>query len=348
MTLREIQLSNFKKFSNLKISFNSNAVAIVGGNATGKTTILEAILHLSTGKGSQPAGTYVKKGEGFFRVKGVIIPATGGPPSEVVVFYDASKREKKILVNKKLISRLANLIGLMPTISLNMHSFQWVWGPVEWRRKQVDLLLAQANKTYLETLIKHYRVLEQRNKALRTTKDKTLLITYGQLLFETSSLIRRYRNKLINDINEMSSQLLDYLLPHKKHLLNLKYHHHSDEDWENKLDREMELGYTLWGAQRDQITWEADGQDAASFLSRGEGSRLSLTTVIALWLWLSQHKKEVTFLVDDWEAFQDKKYLNAVPSFLLEVKPHNSSIFLTSWNILKGSHWQQVVLKQKH
>jgi len=344
VSLKGIHLTNFRKFSNLKISFNSDAVAIIGGNASGKTTILEAILHLSTGKGTLPANTYVKKGESFFRIKGIVSPATGGPQSEVLVFYDASKREKKILVNKKLISRLAQLIGLMPTISLNMHSFQWVWGPVEWRRKQIDLLLAQANRTYLEALIKHYRVLEQRNKALRTTKDRTLLLTYGQVLFETSEVIRKHRSELIESLNEISKQLLDRLMPDKKTALRLKYHFHNDDDWESKLDREMELGYTLWGAQRDQITWEVDGQDVASFLSRGEGSRLSLATVVAMWIWLSKHRGKVTFLVDDWEAFQDRKYLDAVPSFLLEAKPQNSAIFLASLNKLSGSRWQQVVL----
>ncbi len=345
MPLRELILTNFRKFTSLKVSIGSDAVAIVGGNASGKTTILEAILHLSTGKGTQPARSYVQQDKSFFRVKGVIEPAIGGPSSEVIVFYDSSKKEKKILVNKKLLSGLAKLIGLMPSISLNMHSFQWVWGPTEWRRKQIDLLLAQVNRTYLETLIKHYKVLEQRNKALKTTKDKTLLLTYGQILFETSTLIRKYRANLIEVLNKTCASLLDRLVPEKKQILMLKYHYHNDEDWESKLDREMEIGYTLWGAQRDQVTWEADGVDTASFLSRGEGSRLSLATVIALWLWLSKQKQGVAFLVDDWEAFQDRNYLDLVPSFILDLKPKNSTIFLASLNKLKDNRWQQVFLQ---
>ncbi len=345
MPLRELILTNFRKFTNIKVSVNSDAVAIIGGNASGKTTILEAILHLSTGKGTQPARSYVQKGKSFFRIKGVIDSTIGSPSSEVVVFYDSSSKEKKVIVNKKLLPKLGKLMGLMPTISLNMHSFQWVWGPTEWRRKQIDLLLAQVSRTYLETLIKHHRILEQRNKALKTTKDKNLLLTYGQILFETSTLIRKHRSELIEAINKTCEPLLDRLLPDKMQLLTLKYHFHNDEDWASKLDKEMEIGYTLWGAQRDQVIWEADGVDTASFLSRGEGSRLSLATVIALWLWLSKHKTGVAFLVDDWEAFQDRNYLDVVPDFILNIKPKNSTIFLASLNKLKDDRWQQVFLQ---
>ncbi len=341
--LKELQLTNFRKFTNLKLSFKSDSIAIVGGNASGKTTVLESIMHLSTGKGTFPSHAYVKNGEKFFRVKGTIV-SSRQPPSEIIVFFDASKREKKVLINRKLAPRLAELIGLMPTINLNMNSLQWIWGPVEWRRKQIDLLLAQTDRTYLETLIKHYRLLEQRNKALKTTHDNALFITYGEMLYETSSIIRKYRLALIATLNELIGPLLERLIPDKAKSLELKYVPFDDGDWQSKIEKEKELGYTLWGAQRDQLIWEVGGTEANVFLSRGEGARLALATVIALWLWTARKRKHVTLLADDWEAFQDRKYLEKVPSFLLSVKPSNSSIFIASLNRLKESQWQQIML----
>ena len=46
MYLKEINLKNFRNYSNLKLKFNKNINIFIGNNAQGKTNILEGIYFL--------------------------------------------------------------------------------------------------------------------------------------------------------------------------------------------------------------------------------------------------------------------------------------------------------------
>ena len=48
--IQSIELKNFRKFQSLSLNFKNKIVIFVGPNATGKTSILEAIYLISTSK----------------------------------------------------------------------------------------------------------------------------------------------------------------------------------------------------------------------------------------------------------------------------------------------------------
>ena len=47
MFLKELSLTNYKNFENIKFNFNTKIVCFIGLNGVGKTNILDSIYHLS-------------------------------------------------------------------------------------------------------------------------------------------------------------------------------------------------------------------------------------------------------------------------------------------------------------
>ncbi|MFM8662643.1 MAG: AAA family ATPase, partial [Acidimicrobiaceae bacterium] len=50
MILQQIQLSDFRNYTNAQIDFDSGVSAIIGSNGQGKTNLTEALAYLSTMK----------------------------------------------------------------------------------------------------------------------------------------------------------------------------------------------------------------------------------------------------------------------------------------------------------
>jgi DNA replication and repair protein RecF len=49
MIIKNIKLSNFRKFSDIEIPIEKNIVVLYGDNAQGKSTILESIMLITNG-----------------------------------------------------------------------------------------------------------------------------------------------------------------------------------------------------------------------------------------------------------------------------------------------------------
>ncbi len=339
-----LRLRHFRRFEFAQWTFQHQYVAFVGPNASGKSTLLEAIHFVATGRGWQPAIYSVRMGAEAFHLTGRWQRA-GHVPEEVMVYYHGPSRSKKILVNKQALRQVSHLLGRFPVLSLRMESLQWVWGKNEWRRKQLDWLLGQLSRDYLETLIRHHHLLQQRNQALRKGAKRDLLLLYGEQLSQTSHFLRQRRHAFLDRLRSHIRPLLRQLLPDKSKDLVLTYDvRHQDEAWQELLEQDLRLGYTTWGAQRDALAWQWKDQPVQVALSRGEGARLALATVLAFWQLMAQEKGPTTLLVDDWEAFQDQRFLRSLPELIQHHAPAESPVYLASLRPPSGQ-WQIIHLK---
>src|SRR3990167_3771625 len=102
MFLKQINLTNFRNYSNLELSFDQRPTILVGNNAAGKSNLLEAIYLLSTSKSlrAETEDELIKKGEEFAKVEGFL---TDGGETELMVIINSPTKDvtlrKKALVN---------------------------------------------------------------------------------------------------------------------------------------------------------------------------------------------------------------------------------------------------------
>ena len=125
MFLKELSLTNYKNFENLKFSFETKIVCFVGLNGVGKTNILDSIYHLSYTKSyfNPIPSQNIKHGETFFFISGTYLIKE----KEENILISLKKGDKKrIKRNNKLYKnpRLNNIMGvILNWILKSLYSF---------------------------------------------------------------------------------------------------------------------------------------------------------------------------------------------------------------------------------
>ena len=65
----------------------------------------------------------------------------------------------------------AELVGIVNAVLFTADDLQLVFGPPSGRRRYLNILISQSDPTYLKTLQRFQRVVQQRNKLLRMLRD---------------------------------------------------------------------------------------------------------------------------------------------------------------------------------
>ena len=178
MPLRSLQLEQFRSYERISLDIPPTGMRVVGPNASGKTTLLEAILMLATMRSprSSRERDLIRWTSGeaygvnpFARVVGML--SEGDQRTELVVSLEAEagtgSARKRVTANGRP-RRVLDAVGLLKAVSFSPEDVGLLGGPPANRRRYIDVLLSQIDRAYLRSLAKYGRVLTQRNGLLRT------------------------------------------------------------------------------------------------------------------------------------------------------------------------------------
>ena len=138
----------------------------MGNNGVGKTNILDAIYHLSFGKSYfNPVSTQnIKHGTEFFVIDGEFEKEER---SEKIICSFKKGAKKVIKRNGKAYERFSEHIGFLPLVIISPADRDLIIEGSETRRKFIDGVISQSDKSYLSNLIAYNKVLAQRNSLLK-------------------------------------------------------------------------------------------------------------------------------------------------------------------------------------
>ena len=199
--LNKIQIINFKCYENKEFVFNPNKNIIVGLNAVGKTSLVEAIYCLCFTKSFKNIKDIdlVAKGKPYFNIKASFNTSNG--VDNVFLGYDCiNKRIKK---NEKVYKTTSEYLGEYNAIIFSPDDLEFVKGSPAIRRKFLDTNISQINKTYFNSFVKYKKLIKERNEFLKgiTNEDnydqKYLSIITEALIMEARIIIET-RNTFIN------------------------------------------------------------------------------------------------------------------------------------------------------
>src|SRR5437879_6061536 len=163
--LRSISIQGLRSYQSLEARFGPGPQLIVGPNAAGKTTLLEAIVLLAWGRSHRTSsdGELVRSGSDLARIEGVagretievalVRSATGGGSGGSVTGSGARKR---IRVNG-VARRAAGLVGLLRTVVFAPEEMLLVAGSPGLRRVALDQLAIQRSAAYARDLAAYMR-----------------------------------------------------------------------------------------------------------------------------------------------------------------------------------------------
>ena len=107
--ISKIKLKSFRLFDSLDLDVSSPLVILSGKNATGKTSILEALYLCSTGKShrTNDLSTLIRKDDPFS-----IVEVIGDKQFKYVI----SKDSKSLFINKNEIKKISDFVGNLPEV----------------------------------------------------------------------------------------------------------------------------------------------------------------------------------------------------------------------------------------
>lgn len=352
--LENITFRNFRNYELLDLHFYNKMNLVIGGNAQGKTNILEGIYFLSTAKSHRTSqdNELIQHEKKWFYIKGSVLSVNSSTVVEIINTFDDKKRIK---INGKSQGRISDVIGKINTVMFSPEDLSLIKGAPSDRRRFLDILISRINPPYLRLLGEYQSTLKQRNELLKRIRDNKLhglklddsLDSWNKLLVEFGSAIIKQRISAISELSSIASEMHKKLTESHEELkieyqseLVTKEEKNSDvsgrfvDNLRKSIDSDIRQGITSIGPHRDDLVFTIDSLDARKFCSQGQQRTGVLALKLAnLELTNSKIGEYPIILLDDVTSEIDEKRV----SFLFELLSNIPvQTFLTTTNLNNG------------
>ena len=322
MRINDLKLKNFRNQSDLSLSFEGDLMLITGENGSGKSTILESIHLLSTGrtKMSKYDKDQIQYGKDFCSVEANIEINDQNFIMEIQVLKNPKFENvsiKKVKINK-VPKSMSYFTGIFNSVLFSPQDIQLITGSPSERRKYMDDLISQVDSDYKKCLSEYLRAVRQRNKLLE--KINKGLGGWDQINFYTEQILKNgkiIQEKRKKTFEEMCPVILENgkILGEKDTKVEVVYKKNeiSEDRLEEYKNREIAAMTTLIGPHRDDFEILFNGHDVSNFGSRGEQRSCVLALKIGEVKFIKNKKIDSpVLLLDDIFSELDDKHQKAV------------------------------------
>lgn len=294
MKINYIELVNFRNYSQQKLFFKDGINVLIGNNAQGKTNLLEAIFLCTIGKSPR---TNKDKDLIFWNKKLSKINLNFSKLSgkKNIDIYLSTSQNKSVLINGVPVKRIGQLLGEFNSIYFSPDELKLVKESPDERRRFMDIDLSQFDKNYFYALNKYNKILQQRNKLLKTSISlesvKDTISIWNEQLAKCATFIILKRLNLIEKLNIHANQILNFLTDQKEGLIleytGLKIKNEEElkqeliKKYEESLQKDYELGYTTVGPHKDDFKIIVNNIDIRHFGSQGQQRTCALALKLA-------------------------------------------------------------------
>lgn len=307
MYLQQVSLMNFKNISSETYNFHERINCFVGNNGVGKTNVLDAIYYLSFAKSyfNAVAVQNIKHGESFFMVEGNYF--IDGRNEKIVC--SLKKGQKKVLKrNGKNYEKFSEHIGQLPLVIISPADRDLVTEGSETRRKFIDGVISQQNKSYLKDLLAYNKVVSQRNALLKyfasnRTFDAVNLSIYDEQLIDCGTRIYKIRKQFLEEFIPIFNKKYQVISGDKEQV-NLVYKSQlNDFEFKDLLQKSLEkdkiLQYTTTGIHKDDLSFEIENYPIKKFGSQGQQKSYLIALKLAQFQFIKQQAKVTPILLLD-------------------------------------------------
>ncbi len=297
--LLELHLLNFKSFKEASVLLDSDVTCFSGFNGEGKTNMLDAIRYLSMCKSYFNAADYqnINHDEESFLIKGTVKKHE----EKDLLTCAVSRASKKVFKrNKKEYQRLSDHIGLYPSVMISPTDEDLIKEGSEIRRRFINGIIAQYDKSYLNDMVQYKRALNQRNRLLKHFQlerrfDAESLEIYDFKLIELNQRIFEKRQKFISEFKPWFQNLHEQISGNKEKV-SLEYktscNANLPEQFKASLEKDKFSARTNVGVHKDDLEFTIGTHPIKKFGSQGQQK----TFLIALKLGQSLFMEEATGL----------------------------------------------------
>ena len=309
MALRRLVLSGFRNISMADMSLASGTNLFCGVNGSGKTSVLEAIHMLGTGRSFRS-----RKSQSVIQYDLESLAVFGRLDSGISLGVEKRRDGNgRIRINQTAAETSSQLAACLPLQVINSESFAALDGGPGVRRQLLDWTVFHVEHLYAQHWKSYQIALRQRNALLRRGKiDPNLSAPWEQQLVQSGNLVDSLRRETFERLHERFLHKIADLPQSPLHGLQV----HFRSGWRKGLTLpealaesrpgDQEQGFTRVGPHRADLRFTVHGQDAHAVLSRGQQKMLVCALRTAMAEVIGGDRRAV-FLVDDLPSELDEE-----------------------------------------
>jgi len=309
LSLVSFKCTDFRCLESVELTFSQTHNLIYGPNASGKTSILEAIAYLGRARSFRGASTreLVRHGAAEF----VLVGKANTGSRDVALGIRNGKRGLEVHVDGEKSASAAPLAEALPLQVIDPDVHDLVAGGPEGRRRFLDWIAFHVEPGYLAQWRRFRRALKQRNAALREGARGRFLAGWDEELAELGEAVDKIRRRMIEVVSPVVEEFGETLLTST---VSIEYQggwpagKPLAEAIRDSVERDLQLASTQCGPHRADLRLQYDERQARKQVSRGQQKLLACALVLAATEVVQTHQeKPLLLLLDDPAAELDRE-----------------------------------------
>lgn len=344
MIIEQLSIRHLRAFTTTDMDLDPGINLFVGQNGAGKTSVLESVHVLATGRSFRAAQLETIRQHGQ---SDLILAARVASDKET---HQLGLRKQADGLTLRLdaapAERLSDLARYLAVITLHADSDQLIQGGPQQRRRYLDWWLFHVQPNFFPEWLRFQRLLKQRNAALR--KDPGQLVTWDEPLAASGEKVAAFRQKAAEHLVRHLEQRLIEFKDFPDFIGSLHPGWTRGETLFDVLQRtrlrDREQGFTAHGPHRAELRLQVMGKDAREVLSRGQQKTLATLMLLTLAeTYRSQKEEAPIILLDDLAAELDEAHRRHLLHHLTQL---GGQILLTALDKDEVSPWLPASTRQ--
>lgn len=271
MYIQHLSLTNFRNYARLELDLPRRPILLQGANAQGKTSLLEAVYYLATGRSphthldrqlinrltegdplafarlSAEASATTREAGKPFKIDITLRPVQSNGWHPMKITGAPGERLSKTVRINNAPRRALDLLGHINVVLFLPHDVELVDGPPAGRRRYLDVALCQTDAEYTRTLSAYDKVLTQRNALLKSLQDRRgdpgeELAFWDEELSNAGARIMLARARTLKELQGFAQPIHRELTGGEEHL-QLVYH--PSLETSDVPEKQLNLGFAL-------------------------------------------------------------------------------------------------------
>jgi DNA replication and repair protein RecF len=321
MRLLSLSLQNFRNIEEASLDFGPGPQILVGKNAQGKTSLLEAVYFLATATSHRTRRNreLIRKGTDTAFIRAEFETANGAHTLSAGI----DETTRRFRFDGDQLARSGDLYGRLRAVFFSPEDLEIVTGGPGARRRLLDLGLCQKHPEMVRTLLDYRHALKQRNAVLKSGGNgremKATLAAWSPELASLAAKVVRARGVYALELLAQAGIHYASLTESQEKLTGEYRCTATKEHWkklddvhdektiesvflnalEKNLDRDLTIRSTTTGPHRDDLHLEVANISATRYASQGQRRSLALSIKLAERDLLTEGEEPPILLIDD-------------------------------------------------
>ncbi len=329
MSLRRVQVTDFRCLQSADLELDPRFTLISGPNASGKTSLLEAIYVLGRGRSfrTRRLEHLIRHGAKRFTVFGEV----DAPERRIPLGVEGGAEGVRARIAGARAASLAELAQALPVQIIDPEVHHLIEEGPSRRRRFLDWGVFHVEHSFVPHWQRYRQALQQRNAALKANQEPAAVAAWDGDLLKFGNLLNEARTRYVGSLAREAGSIARNLLGGE---LTLHYRCGWARDQslevalQHSLTQDRLTGHTQVGPHRAELAIRLDGVAVKDRISRGQQKLVAASLLIAqLRLFPEDASVQPSLLLDDPAAELDDERLTGL---IAEVASHSVQLVVTT------------------